>query len=187
MAKRWPSRTRPKKLPSTCSRPCKALHGDRLNTMPTSSPRMLKVLPRSCRSWMWSSSTMTVLKPLELWRTFFYAAGRQPQQTLLSYAADHREKKREVERHGIKVPESISGWLFLRRAGLTADQRHLVMSQCGSNTETMKVEEVMYFFFGQDYRTSAPRWTSSRSTTNSWPRYNKNFNRAYMALLKFLL
>ena len=112
---------------------------------------------------------------------FFYAAGRQPQQTLLSYAADHREKKREVERHGIKVPESISGWLLLRRAGLTADQRHLVMSQCGSNTETMKVEEVMYFLFGQDYRTSAPRWTSSRSTTNSWPRYNKNFNRAYMA------
>ena len=55
---------------------------------------------------------------------FFYAAGRQPQQTLLSYAADHREKKREVERHGVKVPESISGWLLLRRAGLTADQRH---------------------------------------------------------------
>ena len=80
-----------------------------------------------------------------------------------------------------KPSSAISGWLLLRRAGLTADQRHLVMSQCGSNTETMKVEEVMYFLFGQDYRTSAPRWTSSRSTTNSWPRYNKSFNRAYMA------
>ena len=159
MAKRWPSRIRPKKLPSTCSHLCKALHRDRLNTMPTSSPRMLKVLPRSCRSWMWSSSTMTVLKPLELGRTF-------------SMLLDDSHNK---------PSSAISGWLLLRRAGLTADQRHLVMSQCGSNTETMKVEEVMYFLFGQDYRTSAPRWTSSRSTTNSWPRYNKSFNRAYMA------
>ena len=102
---------------------------------------------------------MTVLKPLELGRTF-------------SMLLDDSHNK---------PSSAISGWLLLRRAGLTADQRHLVMSQCGSNTETMKVEEVMYFFFGQDYRTSAPCWTSSRSTTNSWPRYNKSFNRAYMA------
>lgn len=72
---------------------------------------------------------------------FFYAAGRQADQTL-AYVAGHKEKKREVE--PCAIPESISGWLLLRPAGLSAGQRHMLMSQ-----RTMKVEDVLYFLFGQ--------------------------------------
>ena len=59
---------------------------------------------------------------------FFYNLGRRPEQTLLSYCSDHRERQREVEKRGIKVSDEISGWLLSRRTGLTAEQRQMVLS-----------------------------------------------------------
>ena len=107
---------------------------------------------------------------------FFYNLGRRPDQTLLSYCADHRERQREVEKHGIKVSDEISGWLLLRRAGLTAEQRQLVLSQLKDKTTVIKVEEVMYFLFGQDYKTSSKQW--HRQSNNSWKQY-RGSQRAY--------
>ena len=112
-------------------------------------------------------------KAMEL---YFYSLGRRPDQTLLTYCSEHRERKREVEKHGITVSDSIDGWLLLRRAGLTAEQRQLVLAQCGSELKTIKVEEVMFFLFGQDYKTQKS-WTKPQS---NW-RYNKHqrYQRAY--------
>ena len=83
---------------------------------------------------------------------FFYSLTRRYDQTLMSYCAEHREALREVEKHGIKLPTEITGWLMLRRSGLSQDQKHLVQSQCGSSLEESKVEEAMYYLYGQDYR-----------------------------------
>ena len=41
---------------------------------------------------------------------------------------------------------------MLRRSGLTQEQKQLVQSQCGATLEESKVEEAMYYLFGQDYR-----------------------------------
>lgn len=50
----------------------------------------------------------------------FFTAGRRPDQTILSYVSEHKEHQREIEKHGIKVPDAISGWLLLlRRSGLS--------------------------------------------------------------------
>ena len=83
---------------------------------------------------------------------FFYSLSRRPDQTLMSYCADHREALREVQKHNISLPAEVTGWLLLRRSGLSQEQKQLVQSQCGATLEETKVEEAMYFLFGQDFR-----------------------------------
>ena len=83
---------------------------------------------------------------------FFYATSRRGEQTLLSYVSDHREALREVEKHGIKIPENVSGWLLLRRSGLTTEQKQLIQSRCG-DLKDYEVEQALYYLLGQDYKT----------------------------------
>ena len=83
---------------------------------------------------------------------FFFSLHRQPTQTLLSYTTEHREHLREIEKFGVKIPAPVSGWLMLRRAGLTAEQRQLVQTHVGATMEQVKIEEAMFLLFGQDYR-----------------------------------
>ena len=65
---------------------------------------------------------------------FFYQLQRRPDQTLLAYTSEHREQLWEIEKYNIKLPASVSGWLMLRRSGLTPEQRQMVQSQCGTTT-----------------------------------------------------
>jgi len=119
-------------------------------------PRVLAMLDK-CFKY---DSRVEAPRSMEL---FFFTMGRRPEQTLLTYVSEHKERQREIEKHGIKVPDAISGWLLLKRAGLTMEQRQLVMSQCGSDTEISKVEGALYFLFGQDFRTSSTsRWTGRK-------------------------
>ena len=54
---------------------------------------------------------------------FFYGVSRRDGQTLINYMVDHSEYLMEVEKHGVKIPDKVSGWLLLRRAGLTMEQK----------------------------------------------------------------
>ena len=83
---------------------------------------------------------------------FFFSLQRRPDQTLLSYTTEHREHLREIEKYGVKIPTAVAGWLLLRRAGLTVEQRQLVQTNVGSTMEETKIEEAMFLLFGQDYR-----------------------------------
>ena len=89
---------------------------------------------------------------------FFYGSTKRGDQSLMQYCADHREARRELEKHKITLPDTVSGWLMLRRSSLTYEQRQMVQTQCTS-LEEVKVEEAMYYLFGQDYRgRSDVRW-----------------------------
>ena len=89
---------------------------------------------------------------------YFYGGARRPDQSLLAYCADHREALREVQKHGIKIPPEVDGYILLRRSGLTNEQKQLIQSQVGANMSASKVEEHMYFLLGQDYKNvSRPR------------------------------
>ncbi|CAJ1462230.1 unnamed protein product [Effrenium voratum] len=83
---------------------------------------------------------------------FFFRLQRRPEMNLLTYCTEHREHLREIEKHKINLPPTISEWLLLRRANLTAEQRQLVMTHTSGE---LKVEESLYYLFGQDY-TSRP-------------------------------
>ena len=108
---------------------------------------------------------------------FFYSLHRRPDQTLLSYTTEHREHLREIEKYGVKIPTAVAGWLLLRRANLTMEQRQLVQTNVGSAMEETKIEEAMFLLFGQDYRRAvneplrgfrgkgAQRWNGRRNQT----------------------
>ena len=83
---------------------------------------------------------------------FFYSLSRRGEQILMSYCTEHRVCLREVEKHGIRLPKEVAGWLLLRRSGLSQEQKQLVQSQCGPTLEEDKVEQAMYYLYGQDYR-----------------------------------
>ncbi|CAE7928185.1 GIP [Symbiodinium necroappetens] len=96
---------------------------------------------RCCRPWTRLSSTTRE------WR-YFYGGARRPDQSLLAYCADHREALREVQKHGIKIPPEVDGYILLRRSGLTNEQKQLIQSQVGADMSASKVEEHMYFLLG---------------------------------------
>ena len=83
--------------------------------------------------------------------TFFYRTQRRESQTLINYVADHREALQELEKHGVKIPEKVSGWLLLRRSGSSAEQKQLIQGRAQEFNPTA-VTEALYFMFGQDYR-----------------------------------
>jgi hypothetical protein len=45
---------------------------------------------------------------------------------MINYVADHREALAEVEKHGISIADKVAGWLLLRRAGLSTEQKQIV-------------------------------------------------------------
>ena len=110
---------------------------------------------------------------------FLYGLQKRPDQTLLQYCGDHREALFELEKHGIKLPSPVLGWILLKRAGLTAEQRQLVQTRCGDNLEPDRVEQAMFYLFGQDYRTQTraattkPVWRGqgAGSSLGGWRRY----------------
>ena len=106
---------------------------------------------------------------------FFYSIGRKTDQTLLNYVSDHQEALREVEKHGIKLPDNVSGWLLLRRSGLTTEQKQLIQSRCG-DLKDYEVEQAMYYLLGQDYKTrSNPMATGKGGRVQRWQRYGQGF------------
>ena len=82
---------------------------------------------------------------------FFYGTSRREGQTLLNYVAEHREALAELEKHGISLPDKVAGWVLLRRAGLSQEQKQLIQGRAPDYAQKA-VTEAMYFLLGQDYK-----------------------------------
>ena len=110
--------------------------------------------------------TMTEL-PADF-EAFFVKLQRRVGQTVQEYQAefDHVER-RLVSVHKIQLPEKIRAWWFLRRSGLTKEQRQLVLTQLGETNLTLsKTMSAMNFIIGQDAKMDAPsRWSRGSATS----------------------
>ena len=82
---------------------------------------------------------------------YFGGLQRKPGESLLQYVTNHDECYRKLEDHKVTLPVTVQGWHLLRRAGLTREQRQLVMTQAPT-LEKVKVQEAMYLILGQDHR-----------------------------------
>ena len=81
----------------------------------------------------------------------YFNLQRAPGQTLLQYVTTHDELYRRICDHSITLPGAVQGWHLLRRAGLSKDQRQLVLTQ-SPGLEKNKVQEALFLLFGQDFK-----------------------------------
>ena len=82
---------------------------------------------------------------------YFVTLQRRPGQTLLQYVTEHDECLRRLSDHKIDLPKAVQGWHLLRKAGLTREQKQLIMTQA-PNLERIKVQEAMFLVLGQDHK-----------------------------------
>ena len=108
---------------------------------------------------------------------FFFGLHQREGQTMINYAADHREALAEDGKHGISIADKVAGWLLLRPAGLSTGQKQMVQGRASAFTQT-SVVETLYFLFGQDYKGRASdnkSWESGKGYGASrWSR-NQNY------------
>ena len=82
---------------------------------------------------------------------YFSHLSRKPGETLLSFITNHDEKLRKVEEHGIKIPDEVQGWLLLKKANVTREQRQMVVTQA-PKLEKLRVQESLFLILGQDHK-----------------------------------
>ena len=58
---------------------------------------------------------------------------------------------RQVAKHKVDLPEEVTGWLTLKRAGLTREQEQLVQTNIGSALTLPAVEQALFLILGQDH------------------------------------
>ena len=85
---------------------------------------------------------------------YFINLSRKPGQSLLQFCTEHDEKIRKLEQHDIKLPSEVQGWLMLRRANLSREQRQLLLSHVPKLEKTKVQEATMYLILGQDYKSA---------------------------------
>ena len=100
---------------------------------------------------------------------YFIKLQRRPGQTVQQYQTEYMHVERRLTSvHQLDLPEKVRAWWFLRRSGLTKDQRQLVLTQLGENNLTLdKVMKAMNFIIGQDSKmesSSSSRWTKEKTT-----------------------
>lgn len=101
--------------------------------------------------------------------TFFVTLARRKGSTLQEYSGDFERALRKLGQHGVDLPDKVVGWYYLRRAGLSQNQRQMVLSSIGTETLSLEnVRRVMNFVIGQDsvpdggvdHRSKMNRWKS---------------------------
>ena len=80
---------------------------------------------------------------------YFFRSSRRPRETLFDYIARIRLSTKKVAEHRITLPDEVQGWLLMRRAGLSEEQKTLVMSQIGMDLGFEKVAKTLQSTFGQ--------------------------------------
>ena len=113
---------------------------------------------------------------------FFYGLSRPPGQTLIHYCSNHREAARELEKHDVKLPDPVGGWLLLRRSSLSQEQRQLVLSQLeNKKLSVAAVEQSLFYLFGQDYKGSRVETHRPTGRGRGYSNYRWQPSRAHYA------
>eukprot|EP00435_Cladocopium_sp_Y103_P004774 s5094_g1.t1 len=96
---------------------------------------------------------------------YFESQGRRSGQSLLQFITDHEDRRRRVEKHGVKFPAEVQGWHLLAKSNISKEQKQMVMIQANS-LERAKIQQALYSILGTDYKHShvpanPSRWSSS--------------------------
>ena len=136
------------RLSSTLSRSCKAKHGTWWRTSAWSSWRRRTRLDSGFRY-----DPLTELP--DDFELFFIKLQRKGGQTLQDYMTDFTKAERRLKNsHQVELPEKVKAWWFLRRSGVTREQRQMILTNVGVSGLAMDtVMKAMSFILGQDSKT----------------------------------
>ena len=86
---------------------------------------------------------------------FFIKLQRKGGQTLQDYMTDFTKAERRLKNsHQVELPEKVKAWWFLRRSGITREQRQMILTNVGVSGLAMDtVMKAMSFILGQDSKT----------------------------------
>ena len=90
---------------------------------------------------------------------FFIKMHRKAGQTVQDFETEYLHVERKlINIHKIDIPEKIRAWWFLRRSGLTREQRQLVLTQLGEGNLTLdRAMKAVNFIIGQDSKLDGRR------------------------------
>ncbi|CAJ1379598.1 unnamed protein product, partial [Effrenium voratum] len=112
---------------------------------------------------------------------FFVKLQRRPGETMQEYAAEFARSQRRLQNtHRVELPEKVLSWMFIRRAGVTKEQRQMVLTMMGADNMTLgRAQEAMFFIIGQDSKAERPRkdvyytndWGAEEASVNDFPQH----------------
>ena len=97
---------------------------------------------------------------------FFMSLSRKQGQTLQDYTQEFTHAERRLRTiHQVDLPEKVRAWFFLRRSGLSKEQRLMVLSSVGhAKLDIDNVQKTMNFVIGQDTKLEGSRWARSKDS-----------------------
>ena len=82
---------------------------------------------------------------------FFVTLSRRRSQSIQEYSADFERALRKLDAHNMQLPDNVIGWWYLRRAGISREQRQMITSHLGSSQISLdSMRRGMNFIIGQD-------------------------------------
>jgi len=108
----------------------------------------------------------------DVFAEYFFKSGRKPRETLFDYIQRIRLATRKVKAHSIELPDQVQGWLLIRRAGFTEEQKTLIMSQSAGSLGFENIARIAQSTFRQqsvmtDRRTDRPKRTYMQEEEDS--------------------
>ena len=102
---------------------------------------------------------------------FFVTLSRKRSQSVQEYSADFERALRKLDAHNVQLPDKVIGWWYLRRAGISKEQRQMIMSHLGTSQISLdNMRRGMNFIIGQD---TVPDKNAKHNTTSRWSRGGK--------------
>lgn len=97
--------------------------------------------------------------------SFFIQLQRKRNETMQEYTASFERQLRRLAAHEVQLPDKVIGWYYLHRAGLTQQQRQLIMSTITTSTLSLDaVRKAVNFVIGQDQTPDGSTAVTTAST-----------------------
>ena len=95
----------------------------------------------------------------EDFENFFVRLHRKASHTLQDYSAEYSRAERQLRvTHNVDLPEKVKAWWYLRKAGISREQRQLILTNVGTdNLSVEKIRQAMNFILGQDSKPERSR------------------------------
>ena len=107
---------------------------------------------------------------------FFFKMRRKQDHSILEYVTEFHQTLRQISKHKIDLPEEITGWMLVKRAGLTREQEQLIQTHVGSSLTLPSVEQALYLIIGQDHRhVHVPAHLRKPQMAGRWKRQGQAF------------